>query len=73
MSEATVPSGVSFRTAADFERTQSRDFHAIALTYREDVRERMLLLAEYYEARARLSDMMAEQFERIALRAAVAS
>jgi hypothetical protein len=69
----TAQSGASFRAAAKQDREQADSFRVLAQSYSGEVREKMMALVEYYEARAKCADYCAERIEKLAARKAVAS
>lgn len=66
MSTTTLQSGQSFRNAAAQDLETAADFRRLAESYQGDVRERMLIVAQYHEARAALNKFTAERFEKVA-------
>jgi hypothetical protein len=73
MADTTLQSGRSFRESARRDREDADSFRRLAQSYSGEVREKMMALVEYHEKKAALHDWMAERFEKIAAKKAVAS
>jgi hypothetical protein len=67
----SLDSANSFHVAAVQDRKAAESFRRIAAEYGGTVKSRMLLLAEYHEARARMNSDYAEKFDQVAAGEAV--